>query len=108
MEVLTGIIFTGVLTVQSIICLIHGCRTNERIDRVEKTLQLLSKTAAIRIERIERSQRANYYPPGPYVPPVASAYSSSAPSPSAPSPSAPRVAPLINDSQPKYNEDYSY
>lgn len=93
MESFYGLIFAGVIAVQSSVCLINACYTGERIDKLERRLKNISNVAALRIERIERSQMIpNYYPPGPYVPPCAP-----------PQPSAP----MGIESQPKHT-GYSY
>jgi len=97
METFYGLIFAGVIAVQSSVCLINACYTGERLDKLERRLKNISNVAALRIERIERSQiLSNYYPPGPYVPP-------SVPHCAPPTPSAP----MGTESQPKHT-GYSY
>lgn len=56
MEILAGIIYSAIITVQSLVCIISSCRTNDRIDELKDKLEKISKNASIRIIRLETAQ----------------------------------------------------
>jgi len=66
MEILAGLIYTGIIAVQSVVCLVSSCRTNERIDELKATVEKISKNASARIIKLENSQY--YLPPSPSAP----------------------------------------
>lgn len=76
MDILAGIICAGVITVQSLVCIISSCRTNDRIDELKEKLDKICKNASIRIIRLENAQY--------YSKPGATATALPEPSPSAP------------------------
>lgn len=56
MEILAGIIYSAIITVQSLVCIISSCRTNDRIDELKEKVDKISKNASIRIMRLEGAQ----------------------------------------------------
>ena len=68
MEILALMIYTGILTVQSVVCLVSSCRTNDRIDELKATVEKISKNAATRIMRLEHAHYSSSAPPSPSAP----------------------------------------
>ena len=68
MEILALMIYTSILTVQSVVCLVSSCRTNDRIDELKTTVEKISKNAASRIVRLEHAQYFSDQAPSPSAP----------------------------------------
>jgi hypothetical protein len=68
MDPLSLIINSGIVLIQSVICISYACRTNDKIEEINAKIRNLIKQTALRIQRIEN---AAYHPP--QLPPQPSA-----------------------------------
>lgn len=58
----------SVLLVQSVVCILYGCRTNDKLDEFETRL----KNNHMRIIKLENTNHTRYMPPPASAPPYSS------------------------------------
>lgn len=65
MDPVSLVVQGGVLLVQSVVCILYGCRTNDKLDELEARL----KNNHMRIIKLEKVNDTRYIPPPASAPP---------------------------------------
>ena len=68
MDSVTLVFQGGILLVQSVVCILYGCRTNDKFDELETRINNNDR----RIIKLERVNNTRYMPPPASAPPYSS------------------------------------